>query len=105
MHEIFSGINQYLEHHPNGIISIVRTVSGFSVLFIVMGTWIVAHRRAKKRTHDEDLEKIEAHFEKNEDGLYPWEVNTDDDPKNMDKNAQPDMDVIDYFPQRGRWKI
>ena len=54
----------------------------------------------KKRKKEVPKEEFEQ-FEKNEDGLYPWEVNTDDDPKHLPEDARRfvEKDKI----RRGKW--
>lgn len=54
----------------------------------------------KKDRKNEDGNDLES-FEKNEDGLYPWEINTDDSPHNIPSDATRfvEKDKI----RRGRW--
>lgn len=40
-------------------------------------------------------------YEKNEDGLYPWEVDQDNSPERIEKTAT--RYVNQARPRRGRW--
>lgn len=55
----------------------------------------------KKFTKAEEDALIEATYEKDEDGRYPWEVDTDDHPDRVAKNSEPLK--RDWGPQRGKW--
>lgn len=75
-----------------------------SVLIIIVGITCyqyIKSRKKSKRNHEivpEDL----SNYEKDGDGLYPWERDTDDSPKNIDKNAKRYINKKDG-PKRGRW--
>lgn len=49
----------------------------------------------------EDLENVEKYYEKNADGLYPWEVNTDDHPNSIPKGSKRMQN--NWGPKRGKW--
>ncbi|MDR2833343.1 MAG: hypothetical protein LBV67_06490 [Streptococcaceae bacterium] len=72
------------------------------LVFILMGiSWVRIHHKHKKKTIEEDTKEIEMYYEKNEEGLYPWEVDTDDDPKKIPEDATPISH--NWGPQRGQW--
>ncbi|WP_427814971.1 hypothetical protein ACQKTA_13575 (plasmid) [Enterococcus sp. 22-H-5-01] len=48
---------------------------------------------------DEELEET---YSKNEEGLFPWEANTDDSPKSIPKDAKRHI-YKKAGPKRGRW--
>ena len=50
---------------------------------------------------EKEKQEVLKNYEKNEAGLYPWEVDRDDNPKNIPKNAKKfvEKDRI----RRGRW--
>jgi len=60
----------------------------------------VRHDR-RKITREEEDAMIEASYEKDENGLYPWEVDTNDHPDRVGKNSTPIKK--NWGPQRGRW--
>ena len=53
-------------------------------------------------TADEDTRQIEATYEKDENGLYPWEADTDNSPERVTPDCKPM--VRDWGPKRGRWR-
>jgi len=76
----------------------ILSVFRMGVLFLIVVIFIrMLLSSKKKKTQEEQLDQ----FEKNEEGLYPWEVNTDDDPSHIPTNAKPfvEQDKI----KRGRW--
>ena len=76
------------------ILSILR----IGALLLIALIFVKSLFKKKKRiSNDQDLQN----FEKNEDGLYPWEVNTDDNPKNIPANAK--RFVEEGKVQRGKW--
>ena len=76
------------------ILSVLR----IGALVLIALIFVKSLLKKKQRvSNDQDLQ----HFEKNEDGLYPWEINTDDDPKHIPDDAKRfvEKDKI----QRGKW--
>ncbi len=47
-------------------------------------------------------DELEATYGKNEAGLFPWEVDTNDSPDRVEKNAKK-YNIKQYGPKRGRW--
>jgi len=101
----FDGIYHWLQKNPTGTTGMARNIAGFVTLIVVVGWWIGARRRSRKRTHEHEQAAIEEVYEKNEDGLYPWEVNTNDHPDSIDSDVEADGELLSYMPERGRWKI
>lgn len=67
-------------------------------LLITSTSFIVQQLTKKKRQQkEEDFSQ----FEKNEEGLYPWEVDTDDSPSRIDEKAR--RYVNKHQPRRGKW--
>lgn len=75
----------------------------FGLLFLVLcGIKYLSFRRMRKRkTEIEELEEISEIFQKNEEGLYPWESDQDDHPKRIRKDAK--RISTHWGPERGRW--
>lgn len=55
------------------------------------------HRKKRKINEEENL----SNYSKNEEGLYPWEVDTDDSPEKIPTDAV--RFVNNHRPKRGRW--
>lgn len=83
-------------------LTIIRTI----VLFLVLGLPLIGYIRLKKtkKSVDEALEEeqILEKYLKDENGLYPWEKNTDDCPHNIPKDAKR-YPYTSGRPRRGRW--
>lgn len=74
----------------------VRVLVLATLVFIVF--FVGQYRKLKRKTTiNENLEQ----YEKDANGLYPWEVNTDDSPKKIPADAKRfvEKDKI----RRGRW--
>ncbi|GFH40950.1 hypothetical protein [Pseudolactococcus insecticola] len=85
----------------------IRKIRGLAGFFMMIAFWryfYVSHKRAKLRTKEHEEKMIEDTYEKNEDGLYPWEVDTDISPKRISKDAEAFRDKENARPSRGRWK-
>ena len=78
-----------------------KSLLGLLVAVLMAISWVRLHKKRKKVTHEEDMKEVEQNFEKDENGLYPWEVDTDDDPKHIPDDAKPIS--TNWGPQRGRW--
>ncbi|MHC5247245.1 hypothetical protein [Enterococcus sp. LJL90] len=70
-------------------------------ILIVLGLMAILYfaNRKKQKKIDESDEDL-ANYSKNQDGLYPWEVDQDDSPKRVASDARP---VKIDKPRRGRW--
>lgn len=73
----------------------------FAALALI-GLSYFGFRSKKKKNHlknptDADLSQ----YEKNEEGLYPWEVDQDNSPARIEKTAT--RYVNQARPRRGRW--
>ncbi|MGM0166110.1 hypothetical protein IGI39_001067 [Enterococcus sp. AZ135] len=66
-------------------------------LLITSVGFIIQRLRHRKREDKEDLSQ----YQKNEDGFYPWEVDIDDSPDRIEKDAS--RYVNKHQPRRGRW--
>lgn len=76
----------------------------FLIVLVFLGSAVqyLRIRKTKKRvTMQEDLENVEKYYEKNADGLYPWEVNTDDHPNSIPKGSKRMQN--NWGPKRGKW--
>ena len=75
------------------------TIRVLVLIALVVYAFIVRKRIKRNKAHkfDHSLDN----FQKDKNGLYPWEVNTDDSPENIPKNAKvfKEKDKI----RRGRW--
>lgn len=70
---------------------------------VVMTTvrYLKVRQERKKITQEEEDALIEANYKKDEDGLYPWEVDTNDHPSRVEKKSEPLKKT--WGAQRGRW--
>lgn len=69
------------------------------MLFLILTSirFISQKKRNKSNGIIEDL----SHYEMDENGRYPWEVDTDDSPKRISQEAK--RYVNQHGPKRGRW--
>jgi hypothetical protein len=70
-------------------------------LLITLG-WLRARRKSKRTSQEEEMQMIIQKYQKNEEGEYPWETDTDDDPRSIKEDAK--IVNLDALPKRGRWK-
>ncbi|MCD5003372.1 hypothetical protein IV487_12960 [Enterococcus saccharolyticus] len=70
------------------------------VLFGLAIYAFVIKNKIKKRRQEHIDQSLE-NYEKDENGLYPWEANTDDSPENIPQNAKvfKEKDKV----RRGGW--
>lgn len=74
-----------------------------SVTFTMMAVRYLQNRHKRRKiTAEEERQWIEAHYEKDENGLYPWEADTDDSPQRVTPDSKPM--ARDWGPKRGRWR-
>ena len=81
-------------------IKIRRYVFVLMVAMMTISYLKVRHER-KKITQEEEDALIEATYQKDEDGLYPWEADTNDHPDRVGKNSMPIKKT--WGAQRGKW--
>lgn len=81
-------------------IKIRRYVFILMVTMTVLRYLKVRHDR-KKITQEEEDAVIEATYEKDENGLYPWEADTNDHPSRVEEVSEPLKKT--WGAQRGRW--
>ncbi|EPH97722.1 hypothetical protein D920_01887 [Enterococcus faecalis 13-SD-W-01] len=73
-----------------------------TLLMIMLAVQYLKIKISRKRiTEEEEAKKIEELYEKNDDGLYPWEEDMDDSPNRIAKDARQISN--DWMPKRGRW--
>ncbi|MGM0125808.1 hypothetical protein IGI37_003209 [Enterococcus sp. AZ194] len=76
-----------------------RKLIFISFVLVVMFTYL---RQRENRYHSyRKRELVEETYEKNEEGLYPWEADTDDSPERIAKDAKRYVNT--HGPKRGRW--
>lgn len=63
--------------------------------------YLKTYKQHKKITDLEETKQIESNYQKNEQGLYPWEADTDNTVERISKEAKPYR--YDNGPKRGRW--
>ncbi|GFH43005.1 hypothetical protein Hs30E_15560 [Lactococcus hodotermopsidis] len=83
----------------------IRGMFGIIMMYSFYSYLYKSHKRAKSRTKEMDEQLIEEMYEKNEDGLYPWEIDTDTSADRIPKDASVYADKGLVRPNRGRWKI
>ncbi len=69
------------------------------ILFLLMTSAAFIYQRFTRRKRKQEESFPE--YEQNEEGLYPWEVDTDDSPKRIAKDAK--RYINQHQPRRGRW--
>lgn len=70
--------------------------------FVLVSAFGYLKQRKKKARPELSDDELERTYEKNEDGLFPWEVDTNDSPDRVGKNAKK-YNIKQYGPKRGRW--
>ncbi|MDU5512077.1 hypothetical protein [Enterococcus gilvus] len=74
----------------------------FPAMVLVMTISYLKIRYSRRKiTQEEENILIEATYQKDENGLYPWEADTDDHPDRVGKKCKPIQK--NWGPQRGRW--
>lgn len=72
------------------------------LLVVIIGSvQYLKTRQSFKKSKDNEEDMITKYYEKNEEGLYPWEVDTNHSPERIEKDAKP-FKRIDG-PKRGGW--
>lgn len=73
------------------------------VLMVVITTisYLKIRHARKKITREEEDAMIESTYQKDENGFYPWEVDTNDHPDRVGTNSKPIQK--NWGPQRGKW--
>lgn len=71
--------------------------------FTMMAVRYLQNRwKHRQVTEEEENQRIEAIYQKDENGFYPWEVDTDDSPDRVTPETKPM--VNSWGPKRGRWR-
>lgn len=74
----------------------------FPLMVIMMSlSYLKIRHERRKITQEEEDAFIAANYEKDENGLYPWEADTNDHPSRVGKNSQPMK--RNWGPKRGSW--
>lgn len=74
----------------------------FPIMVVMMSlSYLKVRHEHRKITREEEDAMIEATYQKDENGLYPWEVDTNDHPDRIDKSSRPIKK--DWGSQRGKW--
>lgn len=71
------------------------------MVFMMTLSYLKVRHQRRKITKEEEDALIDTTYEKNEDGLYPWEADTNDHPSRVGKNSAPIKK--NWGPQRGKW--
>lgn len=73
----------------------------FIALALIAVSYLIT-RLQKKEEHKKKPASLDfSNYEKNEAGLYPWEVDTDDSPERIPENAKRYVNKARL--KRGRW--
>jgi hypothetical protein len=75
-------------------------------IFLLCGAYIiqlVTKKKREKLKEDEDT-MLSQQYEKDENGLYPWESDTDDSPDRIPDDARRYSNRKTGGPKRGRWR-
>ncbi|MGG5318753.1 hypothetical protein [Enterococcus sp. AZ072] len=74
-----------------------------ALTFTMMAVRYLQNRyKHRQITAEEENQRIEAIYEKDENGLYPWEADTDDSPLRVTPESKPIVNR--WGPKRGRWR-
>lgn len=73
----------------------------FFLVTVISSIGYLSYRREKSKHRDQEEAEIQATYQKDENGLYPWEADTDDSPDRVDKNSK--RYVYNDRPKRGGW--
>ncbi|MGG5330924.1 hypothetical protein [Enterococcus sp. AZ163] len=71
------------------------------ILFITVTFITFLKQRLKKHRSYDELDAVEDSYQKDENGLYPWEADTDDSPQRIPEDAK--KYIHNAGPKRGRW--
>lgn len=71
------------------------------ILFISVTFFSFLKQRLKKHRSYDELDPVEDSYQKDENGLYPWEADTDDSPDRIPDDAK--KYTHHAGPRRGRW--
>lgn len=82
------------------VLSIVRTIALLSMIGILFAKFIRSKFAAKES--QEEQEEMVKNYEKDENGLYPWEKDQDDSPNRVAKEAKR-YTYDAGQPKRGKW--
>lgn len=83
------------------ILTAIRMIAIMLVIGIFCWRYIRL-RISRKNNQDNDEKDLLEHFEKDENGLFPWEIDTDDSPDRIPHNAKRHPHISGR-PRRGRW--
>lgn len=92
-------INQIIDAIPS-----LGSIRRYLILLVLLGSTIqyLRVRRARKRiTPEEEEVAIQQTYKKDENGFYPWEVDTDDHPNSIPKDSKRVANT--WGPKRGKW--
>ncbi|MGX2946962.1 hypothetical protein [Enterococcus alishanensis] len=71
----------------------------FFILIVIIQFFRENKKRDYRNLSDTELEEI---YQKDDNGLFPWEVDTDDSPDRISKDAKRHI-YKKAGPRRGRW--
>lgn len=88
------------------IVTFIKIFKVRRVLMVVMLTattlsYLRIRRARKSITQEEEDAFIKETYQKDENGLYPWEVDVDDHPSRVTKESKPMINS--WGPKRGKW--
>lgn len=92
-------INQIIDSIPS-----LGSIRPYLILLVFLGSTIqyLRVRKARKKiTAEEEEATIQHYYTKDENGNYPWEVNTNDHPDSIPKDSKRVMNT--WGPKRGKW--
>lgn len=92
-------INQFIDAIPS-----LGSVRRYLILLVILGSAIryLRVRRTRKRISPEEEESvIQQTYIKDENGLYPWEVDINDHPSSIPKDSKRVTNT--WGPKRGKW--
>lgn len=78
----------------------VGTIRFIALILIALSYFLMRLRKKNERGEDSQKDELQ-NFQKNEEGLYPWEADTDDSPDRIPANAKRYVNKARL--KRGRW--
>ncbi|MBO1305894.1 hypothetical protein JZO70_06970 [Enterococcus sp. 669A] len=85
------------------IVEVIKNLGMRKIILIIFisVSFVYFLRQKFKRRRLYDEESIEEIYQKDENGLYPWEADTDDSPDRIPEDAK--KYIHQAGPKRGRW--
>ncbi len=81
----------------------VGTIRFIALILIALSYFLMRLRKKNERSEDSQKDDLQ-NFQKNKEGLYPWEADTDDWPNQIPANAKRYVNKAQLNEEDGRNK-